>query len=167
MALFRWGSQTWDPFRDLEREVDQLLEGVTLGFQGLRVNRQYPPINVYEHENQLMLVAELAGIRPEELEVTIADGVLTLKGRHAGPTGVPDDKYRRQERVRGSWQRVLTLPDRIIEDELTAEFVNGILIVRLPRAMATPARQIPIASGEVAPPPPMMSVITEKPGDSP
>jgi HSP20 family protein len=146
MPVFRWG-QAWDPFHDLEREVDRLLASVSISFSGLRFGREYPPVNVYEVTDGLLLTAELPGTRPEDLEVFVTDGVLTLKGRRTGPDGVPDDRYRRQERLRGGWQRSLTLPERIQEDQMSAEFTNGILKVRLPKAPATIARQIPVSDG--------------------
>lgn len=146
MPVFRWG-QAWDPFRDLEREVDRLLASVSLSFSGIRFGREYPPVNVYEVENGLLLTAELPGTRPEDLEVLVADGVLTLKGKRTGPDGVPDDRYRRQERLRGAWHRSLTLPERIQEDQMRAEFTNGILKVLLPKAPTTTPRQIPVIDG--------------------
>ncbi|MBM4074425.1 MAG: Hsp20/alpha crystallin family protein [Planctomycetes bacterium] len=146
MAVFRWG-QAWDPLRDLEREVDRLLASVSLSFQGVRFGRQYPPVNVYEVDDELLLTAELPGTRPEDLEVLVADGVLTIKGKRNGPVGVADDHYRRQERPRGNWQRSLTLPALIQEDKLSAEFTNGILKVRLPKAPTTTPRQIPVSDG--------------------
>lgn len=145
MPVFRWG-QAWDPFRDLEREVDQLLASVSL-ISGIRFGREYPPVNVYELPDGLLLTAELPGTRPEDLEVFVADGVLTLKGKRIGAEGIPDDRYRRQERLRGTWQRSLTLPERIQEDRMSAEFINGVLKVRLPKAPATAARQIPVSDG--------------------
>ena len=145
MPVFRWG-HTWDPFRDLEREVDQLLANVSL-FHGIRFGRQYPAINVYEHEDELILTAELPGTRPEDLEVLISGGVLTLKGKRSAPEGIADDRYRRQERPRGNWQRSLPLPAHIQEDQLAAEFSNGVLCVRLPKAKATLPRQIPVTNG--------------------
>ena len=146
MAVFRWG-QAWDPFRDLEREVENLLASVSLSFQGIRFGRQYPPVNVYELEGELLLTAELPGTRPEDLEVLVADGVLTLKGKRNGAEGVPDERYRRQERARGNWQRSLTLPERIQEDRMSAEFANGLLKVRLPKAPAAAPRPIPVSDG--------------------
>jgi HSP20 family protein len=146
MPVFRWG-QAWDPFHDLEREVDRLLASVSISFSGLRFGREYPAVNVYEVTDGLLLTAELPGTRPEDLEVFVTDGVLTLKGKRTGPDGVPDDRYRRQERLRGVWQRSLTLPERIQEDQMSAEFTNGILKVRLPKAPATIARQIPVSDG--------------------
>lgn len=146
MPVFRWG-QAWDPFHDLEREVDRLLASVSISFSGLRFGREYPPVNVYEVTDGLLLTAELPGTRPEDLEVFVTDGVLTIKGKRTGPDGVPDDRYRRQERLRGVWQRSLTLPERIQEDRMTAEFANGVLKVRLPKAPATTPRQIPVSDG--------------------
>ena len=146
MAIFRWG-QAWDPFRDLEWEVDRLLASVSLSFQGLRFGRQYPPVNVYEVDDELLLTAELPGTRAEDLEVLVADGVLTLKGKRTGAEGITDDHYRRQERPQGSWQRSLTLPTLIQEDKLSAEFTNGVLKVRLPKAPASLPRQILVSDG--------------------
>lgn len=146
MPVFRWG-QAWDPFHDLEREVDRLLASVSISFSGLRFGREYPPVNVYEVTDGLLLMAELPGTRPEDLEVFVTDGVLTIKGKRTGPDGVPDDRYRRQERLRGVWQRSLTLPERTQEDRMTAEFANGVLKVRLPKAPATTPRQIPVSDG--------------------
>src|SRR5687767_12438541 len=64
MPLFRFG-QNWDPFGDLEREVDRLLRSVNLTFQGFRVGRQYPAVNLYELEGEYVLTAELPGTRIE------------------------------------------------------------------------------------------------------
>jgi HSP20 family protein len=146
MALFRWG-HSWDAFHDLEREVDRLLHSVNLSFQGLRFGRQYPPVNLYELPNEYLITAELPGIKADELELTVANGVLSLTGRHVHPEGATDDRFRRQERPRGVWQRSISLPDRVQADKLSAEFVNGILKIHLPRAEETKARHIPVAVG--------------------
>ena len=147
MAVFRW-RQSWGTLRDLEREFDRLLESIKMPFPGLRLERQYPPVNVYELDNEFLLVAELPGISPENLELTVADGILTLKGERKGPDGIPDDRFRRHERLRGNWQRQLTLPDRVNEELLSAEFVHGVLKIHLPKLPMVKPRQIPVAGGE-------------------
>lgn len=147
MPVFRWG-HSWNPFRDLEREVDRLLQSVNFTFQGVRIGRQYPPVNVYELDNEFLLTAELPATRPEDLELTISGGILTLKGKRSDLDGVPEDRFRRQERPQGAWQRSLTIPERVREDELTAEFTNGILKIRLPKAAEGTARTIPVSDGE-------------------
>ncbi len=146
MAVFRWG-HGWDPFQDLEREVDRLLAGVSLSIQGVRFGRQYPALNVYDLETELLITAEIPGVKAEDLELTVANGVLSLRGKRTGPDGVPDERYRRQERPRGSWQRSLSLPERIQEDLLAAELTNGVLTIHLPKAPSTQPRQIRITEG--------------------
>ena len=61
MAVFRLG-QSWDPLRDLEREVDRLLQGVNLTFHGVRTGRQYPAVNLHESANEYILTSELPGL---------------------------------------------------------------------------------------------------------
>jgi len=147
MAVFRWGQQ-WDPFRDLEREVDRLLASVSLSVQGLRFGRQFPPVNLYALDHEFVLTAELPGVRREDLEINVADGVLTIKGKRLGPEGVPDDRYRRQERARGTWQRSFSFPERVEDEHISAEISNsGILTIRLPRAATSQPRQIKVMDG--------------------
>lgn len=146
MALFRWG-HSWDAFHDLEREVDRLLQSVNLSFQGLRFGRQYPPVNLYELPSEYLITAELPGVKAEELDLTIANGVLSMTGRHISPEGTAEERFRRQERPRGVWQRSISLPDRVKSDNLSAEFVNGILKIHLPKAEEVKPRQIPVAFG--------------------
>ena len=63
------------------------------------------------------------------------------------PDGISEDRFRRQERFLGSWQRALSIPERVHEDQLTAEFNNGILKIHLPKADELKPRQIPVAEG--------------------
>jgi HSP20 family protein len=146
MPVFRWG-QNWDAFRDLEREVDRLLSSVNFTFQGIRLGRQYPAVNLYEQDEEFLLTAELPGIRTEDLELTIAGGILTIKGKRTDPDDVPEERFRRHERFRGNWQRSLSLPERVQEDKLSAQFNNGILKIHLPKAEELRTRQIPVVEG--------------------
>jgi HSP20 family protein len=147
MAVFRLG-QNWNhSFRDLEREVDQLLKGVQMTFQGLRYGREYPPVNVFELEGEFLLTAELPGVRVEDLDLTITAGVLTIRGSRPEDEAPADSSFRRQERAFGSWQRSVTLPDRVLEDELAAELTDGVLKIHLPKAQLEAARQILVSEG--------------------
>ena len=146
MAIFRWG-HSWDAFHDLEREVDRLLQSVNITFQGLRFGRQYPPVNLYELSEEYLIMAEVPGVRSEDLELTITSGVLSMKGRNADPVGAAEERFRRQERPRGVWQRSISIPDRVNVESLSAEFTDGILKIHLPKAEETKPRQIPVAFG--------------------
>lgn len=146
MPVFRWG-HAWNPFQDLEREVDRLLNSMNLTLHGVRLGRSFPAVNFYEYADHYLLTAELPGVLREDLDLSIANGVLTLKGKRSNPEAVSDNNYRRAERYRGSWQRSITLPDRVREEGLKAELTNGILKIRLPKAEESQPRQIPIEEG--------------------
>ena len=146
MPIFRWGD-AWNTFRDLEREVDRLLQGVTLAFPGVRLGQPYPAMNLYERDQEFLLTAELPGVRSEDLELTIAGGMLTIKGECKDSPEVPEDRFRRSERFRGSWQRSIPIPERVKHEELSAEFNNGVLKIHLPKAEEVSPRQIPVVEG--------------------
>jgi len=120
MAVFRW-RQNWEPFRDLEQQVNRLLESISLPLPTIRLDRHYPPVNLFECENEYLLTAELPGLLPEHLEVTMNGGVL--------------------------WQRSLSIPHRVQEDKVSAELTDGVLRIRLPKVEETKSRQIPINGG--------------------
>ncbi len=146
MPVFRWG-QSWQAIENLEREVDRLLQGVNLTFHGIRFGRQYPAVNLYELEEEYLLTVELPGTRVEDLDLSIAAGILTLKGKRSDLGEVPDDRFRRHERFRGEWQRSLSIPDNTQEEQLSAGFSNGILKIHLPKSPRLQPRQIPVSEG--------------------
>ena len=144
MAVFRWGSPL-DAFRDMEREMDRVLHSVNQAFEGMRIGRPYPALNVYERETEFLLTAELPGVRTEDLELNVANGQLVLRGQRIEPNDPPPERYRRSERQHGQWERSIPLPDRVQEELMSAEFINGVLTVHLPKAPSTQPRQIPIS----------------------
>lgn len=144
MALFHWG-HAWGEFQDLERQVDRLLQSIRFPFPVIRVERHYPPINLYDLPDHLLLTAEIPGVTPERLEVTFNQGVLMLKGSRQGPD-ISDDQFRRHERFWGEWQRSIPVNERIREEEVSAELNDGILVVRLPKIDDARTRQIPVTT---------------------
>jgi HSP20 family protein len=148
MPVFRW-RDSWEPFRDLERQVDRLLESLPFPFPVLRLERQFPPVNLYELDDEYLLTAELPGTSSENLELTVGGGVLTLKGQRPAPPGVADEQFRRHERVWGSWERAISVPDRVQEEKVAAEFADGILKIHLPKLPEVKPRQIQVAQGTI------------------
>ncbi|MEZ6062536.1 MAG: Hsp20/alpha crystallin family protein [Planctomycetaceae bacterium] len=146
MPVFRWG-QSWDPLRDLEREVDRLLQGMNLTLQGVRSVRRFPPVNLIEFPDRFLLTAEIPGMDVNDLEITAAGGLLTIKGVRRPPEEARDDSFRRQERFQGPWQRSIQLPDRVDEEGLKAEYTAGVLRILLPKAELAPSRSIPVVEG--------------------
>jgi HSP20 family protein len=146
MPVFRW-REAWEPFRDLERQVDRLLESLPFPFPVIRFERQYPPVNLFELDGEYLITAELPGTSSENIELTVSGGVLTLKGKRLAPVGVSDDRFRRHERMWGAWERSLNVPERVEEDRVSAEFNDGILKIHLPKAAETKPRQIQVVQG--------------------
>jgi HSP20 family protein len=141
MPVFRWGTFN-DTFRDLDLEVDRLLEGVNLTVHGLRLARRYPLLNLYELDDCYLLTAEIPGTRADDIEITVAGGILSLKGNRDIPDTAPEDSYRRCERFRGKWQRSVSLPERVDEEKMQADFSNGILKITLQKSTNEKARHI-------------------------
>ena len=144
MAVFRWG-QSWDPFRDLEREMDRLLQGVSLSLNGVRFGRRFPQMNLIELEDCYQVTAEVPGVDPDELDISTSSGVLTLRGVRKPPEEAREESFRRQERFQGAWQRSIQLPDRVNEDKMKAEYSAGVLRVTLPKAPSTAPRKIRVS----------------------
>lgn len=143
MPVFHF-RQSWGNFEDLQREVDRLLGSIRFPFPVPRWERQYPPLNLYELDHEYLLVAEIPGATAENIELTVSGGVLQLKSGGQPPAGLAEDRFRRQERFRGAWERALTIPERVQEEQVSAEFGDGILTVHLPKIAAAAPRQIPV-----------------------
>jgi HSP20 family protein len=144
MSGLNW-QRRWDPFRDLQREVGRLFETLE-PLQHWRLTRQYPAINLYDAGDHYVLAAQLPGMTPEEVDLSITGETLTIKGDRKRPEGVSDESYRRQERVFGRWTRTILLPDRVDGASVSATFAHGILTVTLPKAESARPRQIVVSA---------------------
>src|SRR4051812_30356897 len=107
MSGANW-QRRWDPFRDLQREMGRLFETLE-PFQPWRIVRQFPAINLYDAGDRYVLTAQLPGMVPEDLDLSITGETLTIKGDRKRPEGVADESYRRQERLFGRWARTVAL----------------------------------------------------------
>jgi HSP20 family protein len=145
MSGLHW-QRRWDPFRELQREVGRLFESLEQFPSSRRVHR-YPPLNLYDAGDRYVLSAQLPGIAPGDIDLTITGETLTMRGERKRSEGVRDDSYRRQERPMGRWSRTLTLPDRVDSSQVSASFAHGILTVSLPKAESAKPRQITVTAG--------------------
>jgi len=148
MSGLNWQNH-WDPFRDFQREVGRLFESME-PVQRWRMSRVVPPINLYDAGEAYILTAQLPGVSPEEVDLSITGETLTVRGDRRRPDGVSEESYRRQERQFGRWTRTVTLPDRVDGAKVSATFADGVLTVTLPKADEARPRQIsvtPAASG--------------------
>ena len=118
----------WDEMDRLRQEFHRLLNGNTR--QSLL---EYPAVNIWTNDEQATLTAELPGIDPAKLEITVQNDTVTIRGNRELQTLDKDETCLRQERESGSFTRSFALPFRVNPDQVNAQYDRGILEVVLPR----------------------------------
>jgi HSP20 family protein len=91
-----------------------------------------PRIDVVKKEGELVLKADLPGVKPDEINVEVEDGVLTVSGEHEEKTEEKKERYLRRERRYGSFSRSMALPEGVEADDIEANTVDGVLELRIP-----------------------------------
>ena len=102
-------------------------------------------MDVYEAEDCLVIVAEVAGLRQEDIRLEVAGNVLTLRGhRPFARTGISSENYYRMEFAYGAFERSFALPRAVVEDSVEAVLKDGVLTIRLPLADVFQSREIEV-----------------------
>lgn len=139
-----------DPLRELEqlqRRVDRLLQNA-FGSERLPWRGGvYPLLNISEDRDHMYVRAELPGVKAEDLEITIQDNNLILRGERKIATEEKQVNYHRRERESGFFRRVLALPARIQPDKVEATCKDGILTLKLAKPEEVKPRQIQVKVG--------------------
>jgi HSP20 family protein len=136
----------WHPFADLRRQIDRLFDDarwpsgrtvfdVEPFWRGELSWGKAPAVDVAQRENGYEVTAELPGLDAGNIEVTYADGVLTIKGEKQDQKKEEKKDYYLSERRYGSFQRSFSMPNGIDADKIAATFKNGILTVSLPKTV--------------------------------
>ena len=139
----------WYPYYDVSKtldEMDRIFDAVNrpLGLRSVP-RGTFPAVNVYNQGDKTVLFAEMPGIDPDKLELTVLGDTVTLKGERPNESSNVDRYYRR-ERVFGEFSRTLTLPDAVDPESVEAKYNNGVLRVTLSKAEAAKAKKIQIHS---------------------
>jgi HSP20 family protein len=138
----RLPSRYMDPFQAFRGEMDRLFDDFLGGelptFSNLRPSFPAaqvltPALDVKETEKELVVKADLPGIDEKDVQLTLQDGVLTMRGEKKSERKDERDNYHLVERSYGSFQRSIRLPDTINEDKIDARFDKGVLTVTLPK----------------------------------
>ena len=140
----------WDPFSDMRTAMDRLFdEGFSRPWRLIPSSTEQEatfPVEVSETDEALEVKASLPGVQPEDVEVTIANDVLTMKASHQEKTEEKKKDFYRREIRYGSFHRALSLPVSVDSDKAEARFENGILQLTLPKAEAVRPKQIKVAA---------------------
>jgi len=103
-----------------------------------------PAFDISETEKEYMITGEIPGIDAKELDITLLDGILTVKGEKRQEKEDKDENYHRVERHYGSFQRNFRIPEKVKTDKLDATYKGGVLKLTLPKAEASEAKKIEV-----------------------
>jgi len=145
-----------DPFVSLQRGMNRLMEDVfrnagmpTAGAEGHEVGLLMPQINVSETESEVRITAELPGVAEKDVDVTLDDDVLTIRGEKRMEQKEDKENYHFVERSFGRFMRSIRLPQSVNRDQVKANVENGVLTIVLPKnAAQEKTRHIPVKSGQ-------------------
>jgi len=139
----------WEPFKEmmtLRQAMDRLFEDSFVRAPRLLTDSLGGDIllDMYQTPNDVVVKASLPGIRPEEVDISIAEDVLTIKGEHKEEKEVKEKDYLMKERRYGSFSRSISIPVSVKSDKAEAVFENGVLTLTLPKAEEVKPKQIKI-----------------------
>jgi HSP20 family protein len=135
------------PWSELNRMWD-LMDRVSPLQKELDTGSSTFPLDIFEQENRLFVRASLPGVKPENLNVNLEEGVLTISGETKDEFSNPTGRVYHREHTYGKFVRSVRVPDEVDESAIDAQFDNGVLTVSMPVNKPQPPqpRQIPIRS---------------------
>ncbi|MFN2451425.1 MAG: Hsp20/alpha crystallin family protein [Candidatus Dormibacteria bacterium] len=153
MALVRWNP--WTDLFALHDQMDQLFGQAYGAEAGARSGNgggadgswMTLPVDIRQTEQAFTIQASVPGFRPDDVEVTVEDGVLSIRGRLEERSEGRESGWVRRERRLGSFHRQIGMPAEVRAEEISAEFENGVLTITVPRAQKAQPKRIPVTAG--------------------
>jgi len=148
MLLTRWNPRTdlWDPFSGVSEIQDEMnrLFSTSLGQRGLFEDGFAPALDVTVDEGNVKVQVDLPGLAREDVNVTLQDNYLTIRGEKKRETESRESSYFHKERVHGAFRRTIELPVAVDARKIDARFKDGVLHVTLPKAEDAKPKQIEV-----------------------
>ncbi|RLC70125.1 MAG: Hsp20/alpha crystallin family protein [Chloroflexi bacterium] len=145
-----WALRPWRPFAELE-EVERLFDHILgrtflpLTWRQLNGDGWTPAIELLEKEDKFIARVDLPGMKVEDIEVSVVDNTLTIKGERKADQEVKEEDYYCSERCYGSFLRSITLPTPVEREHVEATYENGVLEVTLPKAAEIKPKKVEIS----------------------
>jgi HSP20 family protein len=141
-----------DPMLDLlynlERRMGKIfnepLTYVDWGIPDLPTAAWVPVVDIFEEPDYLRIVAEIPGVKPENVKISVEDNVLTIQGTKEQVAEEKAEKVHRYERIYGAFERTFTLPGTVSPEAIKATYEHGLLTLVLPKLEKAKARQIKV-----------------------
>lgn len=141
MAITRY--EPWGLLNQLQRELERgVAEGSTATAEWA------PAVDIKEEPDKFVLQADIPGVKPEDIDISMEEGVLTIKGEKKTEAVTEKENYKRVERTYGSFYRRFSLPDTANPDAITAVSKNGVLEVTIPKREAVQPKKISVSSAD-------------------
>ncbi len=146
MAIVRWS----DPFREFAQLQDRVNRVFTDAYghsdEGLMTAGAWvPPVDIFQSgAHELVLKAELPDMKREDIDITVDNGTLTIRGEKKLATDVKEEQFHRIERRYGSFSRSFSLPPSIDAGKVSADYRDGVLTVKLPTREEAKPRQVKV-----------------------
>jgi HSP20 family protein len=145
MSTSRFRNEPWGLLNQLYKDLDQMYsryvpesdEETTVA-----TSAWVPAVDIKEEEGQFLILADIPGVDPREIEITMENGVLTIRGERYNETPEERKLYKRVERTRGTFYRRFTLPDTADADHISASGKNGVLEITIPKRQLAQTRKI-------------------------
>ena len=143
MTLVRWSPRTTLGFRN---EFDRLFDSFfnTSNEEETSLTAFSPAVDITETEKEYLISAELPGIKKEDIKMNISDNILTISGEKNQEKKTDKENYHRTERVYGTFQRSFRLPEISAQENISAEFKDGVLTVTIPKLKESISKNIAI-----------------------
>jgi len=144
MSLIRY--QPWNNLNRLQHELSQMFDLPTQQNADDAINTSdwSPAVDVKEEEKQFLIHADLPGVDPNDIEVHMENGMLTLNGERESEKKDEREGYKRIERMRGTFFRRFSLPDSADGDAISAKSNNGVLEITIPKKATEQSRRISV-----------------------
>jgi HSP20 family protein len=145
-----WELAPLRPLRELERmrrEMDRVWDSFFEGRPGKKADETgewLPSLDVAETKNDLVVKAELPGMDPKDIDISLTEGVLTIKGEKKQEKEEKEENYHLIERSYGSFVRSVRLPKEVQSEKINASYKNGVLRVKLPKSEEAKKKEIKI-----------------------
>ena len=141
----------WNPIREfaqLEERLDRAFSDAYArgSDEGLMTSGSWvPPVDIYQNgDHELVLKAEVPDMTRDDIDITVDNGTLTIKGEKKLATDVKEEQFHRIERRYGTFSRSFSLPQTVDHSKVSAEYKNGVLTVRLPLREEAKPRSITV-----------------------
>ncbi|MBN9598608.1 MAG: Hsp20/alpha crystallin family protein [Afipia sp.] len=132
------------PFTALQQEIDRLFDGFTRNFTGGMPQALVPSMDVSETDREIEITAELPGLEEKDVQLNVADNLLTIRGEKKNLREEKDKDYRLVERSYGSFSRTIELPAGVDADSIKATISKGVLKVTVPKPAPAVAKKIEV-----------------------